>query len=367
MNSSQKILIISVKGGFGHIRAGQALQEYAQKFLPELHVEHIDIAHIHPFLLERFFGVLYDLMSKKFPKVWKLLYTHTAFFIAAKKIIAFGGLFDHKIKTYIANQKPDAIIFTNAIIMPMVITSCGKLLDKIPKSVVVTDFHGHPYYYFKGIYRYFVATEAVRQDLQRALVPGDSIAVTGIPVSPRFYVTHDVRALKAQYGFAAEMPVITCIVSFQVSKSEITAMARSLLDYQPALGIVIIANGNNYVYAMASEACADNNRAVVVRWTDSIEEYMAIADVIFTKAGGLTVSECLAMRKPMIVFRPIPGQEDHNARFIQASGRGVRISAMEELPEAVAKTMKLSLQHQMNLIASKNPSEKIFQHVLSVI
>jgi processive 1,2-diacylglycerol beta-glucosyltransferase len=47
---------------------------------------------------------------------------------------------------------------------------------------------------------------------------------------------------------------------------------------------------------------------------------MAAADVVVTKPGGLTVSECLALGKPMLLVAPIPGQEEHNAAFLVEEG-----------------------------------------------
>ena len=47
---------------------------------------------------------------------------------------------------------------------------------------------------------------------------------------------------------------------------------------------------------------------------------MACADLVVTKPGGLTTSECLAMGLPMIANAPIPGQEEHNADYLLEQG-----------------------------------------------
>ena len=56
---------------------------------------------------------------------------------------------------------------------------------------------------------------------------------------------------------------------------------------------------------------------------------MACADVVITKPGGLTSSECLAMGLPMIVNAPIPGQEERNADFLLE--QGVALKAMDDV------------------------------------
>ena len=58
---------------------------------------------------------------------------------------------------------------------------------------------------------------------------------------------------------------------------------------------------------------------------------MAASDLMVGKAGGLTVSEAMARGLPMIMFRPIPGQEERNCDFLQEAGAGVRVHDFEDL------------------------------------
>jgi UDP-N-acetylglucosamine:LPS N-acetylglucosamine transferase len=56
-----------------------------------------------------------------------------------------------------------------------------------------------------------------------------------------------------------------------------------------------------------------------------MDECMEAADVIITKSGGLTVSESLAKGLPMIIIKPIPGQETRNAEVIEQYNSGLRL------------------------------------------
>ena len=51
---------------------------------------------------------------------------------------------------------------------------------------------------------------------------------------------------------------------------------------------------------------------------------MTAADLVVTKPGGLSVSECLAKRKPMLLVSPIPGQEERNADYLLEAGAAVK-------------------------------------------
>jgi processive 1,2-diacylglycerol beta-glucosyltransferase len=51
---------------------------------------------------------------------------------------------------------------------------------------------------------------------------------------------------------------------------------------------------------------------------------MSAADLVITKPGGLTVSECLARHKPMLLVSPIPGQEERNADYLLEAGAALK-------------------------------------------
>ena len=51
---------------------------------------------------------------------------------------------------------------------------------------------------------------------------------------------------------------------------------------------------------------------------------MTAADLVVTKPGGLSVSECLAKRRPMLLVSPIPGQEERNADYLLESGAAIK-------------------------------------------
>jgi processive 1,2-diacylglycerol beta-glucosyltransferase len=51
---------------------------------------------------------------------------------------------------------------------------------------------------------------------------------------------------------------------------------------------------------------------------------MTAADLVVTKPGGLSVSECLAKERPMLLVSPIPGQEERNADYLLECGAAIK-------------------------------------------
>ncbi|GAB6172169.1 hypothetical protein JCM15765_16470 [Paradesulfitobacterium aromaticivorans] len=70
-------------------------------------------------------------------------------------------------------------------------------------------------------------------------------------------------------------------------------------------------------------------------FVQNVEELMSAADIIITKAGGLTVSEALTKRVPLVIFRPIPGQEEENAIYLEGIGAGRVAKSEEELEKII--------------------------------
>lgn len=54
-----------------------------------------------------------------------------------------------------------------------------------------------------------------------------------------------------------------------------------------------------------------------IGFTNEVHELMFLSDLVVTKPGGLSTSECIALKKPMLLINPIPGQEEFNAQNIE--------------------------------------------------
>jgi processive 1,2-diacylglycerol beta-glucosyltransferase len=69
----------------------------------------------------------------------------------------------------------------------------------------------------------------------------------------------------------------------------------------------------------------------VVGYTRAMDEYMAAADVLVGKPGGLTTCEALAKGLPMVIVNPIPGQEERNADHLLEAGAAIRCNNLPAL------------------------------------
>ena len=118
-------------------------------------------------------------------------------------------------------------------------------------------------------------------------------------------------------------------------------LVNDLLALQRPWQIVAIAGKAEKVRKRLEELSRDAgklpsgaHRLVPVGFTTDMDKYMAAADLLVGKAGGLTTSEALARHLPMALIEPIPGQEERNADHLLEAGAAIRCN---NLPAAAWK------------------------------
>jgi len=110
-------------------------------------------------------------------------------------------------------------------------------------------------------------------------------------------------------------------------------------------------------------------RVAAIGFTNEMHRMMAASDLVVTKPGGLTVSECLALGKPMLLISPIPGQEEHNAGFLMEEGAAWLAYDSIGLDYKVARLMadaaKLaSMATRSRTLGKPQAARSVLHHVL---
>jgi processive 1,2-diacylglycerol beta-glucosyltransferase len=81
-------------------------------------------------------------------------------------------------------------------------------------------------------------------------------------------------------------------------------------------------------------------RLKVFGFVDHVRTMMAAADILVTKAGGLTLAEALAAELPVICFGSLPGQEARNERFAAMAGVGLVAGSGAQLQRVIAAALR---------------------------
>jgi processive 1,2-diacylglycerol beta-glucosyltransferase len=183
--------------------------------------------------------------------------------------------------------------------------------------------------------RYFVALDETRAHLERLGVPPAALTLSGIPIDSVFAEPKDPRAMREKHELAPD--VTTILVSaggFGVGPVE--ALVHMLLELRHPVQLVVICRRSEPLRRRLDELAVARPRGVtpalhVVGYTTEMDEYMAAADVLVGKPGGLTSSEALARGLAVVIVRPIPGQEERNADHLLEAGAAIRCNNLPVL------------------------------------
>jgi processive 1,2-diacylglycerol beta-glucosyltransferase len=327
-NMKQKILVLSVSAGAGHVRASQALQATAEKCYPDAYVIHRDVMEFVPKLFRKVYADSYLRVVEKYPALWSYLYDvsdkEAADSLLNQMRSAIERLNTQRLIRYLSEIDPDTVICTHFLPAHILSERIGKGLFSKPVWVVDTDFDVHALWVVPHMSGYFAAHSEVAWRMMARGIPQENITVSGIPVMPQFSEEHSRQECAARFGLDPKKKTIL-MMSGGAGIAGIEKLAIELLHLDNDFQLVVLAGRNETLLVMLKTIAAEHpGRLIPLGFTNIIEQIMAASDLAVTKPGGLTTSECLAMGLPMIVVSPIPGQEERNADFLLENGAALK-------------------------------------------
>jgi len=312
-------LFLTVTAGQGHNSTSFALASYLET--QGVNCTVLDTYKYLSKLIGDLVDVGYTSMARHSPKLHLLMYDKAEKASSSEKArknylpYTIAEASKSKMQKYIETKKPDVIICTH-IFTAIIISQMrrdGVLDDKVPVFGIVTDFTLHPFWEDTEMDYYVVANELLLFEAQRKGIDADKLLPYGIPVKEEFSV--DVPASEARTQLNLRDKTTLLLISSSVGFGNITDVLSDI-DKVPMDFQTVIICGRNKRLSKKIINTPYNKDVIVVDYVDNMELYMDAADIIITKPGGLTVSEALTKRKPLIITDPIPGVETRNAYFL---------------------------------------------------
>jgi processive 1,2-diacylglycerol beta-glucosyltransferase len=311
---SRSILILTATYGEGHLRAAQALAHAVGRLEPQRPVHVVDFFERVSPVTNRVVRRLYVGSVRRVPRLYGQWYEAT-------RAIPEGSLVQRAMDHYhthgmwriLHQTRPACVVSTFPIPAGVLSTLRREQGLTVPSVAVVTDFVVHSQWIHSGIDLYAVAHEDLREGMVQRGVPRERILVTGIPIDPRFgdVTIHrpagppwQVLVMGGAYGMLPRT----------------LRLVKGLMSLE-GIHVVLVAGRDQQLYARGQAlAQGAGGRLRVLGYTTQVPELMATSHLLVTKAGGLTVSEALAMHLPLLIFRPLPGQERANVDFLVRHG-----------------------------------------------
>jgi processive 1,2-diacylglycerol beta-glucosyltransferase len=344
MTTKPRVLLLSASSGAGHVRAAEALEK-AFAARGDCVVEHVDVIHHVSKVFQRLYDKTYIGMVRRAPELMGLLYDRTDKpWEKMRRRLAVDRLNTQPMIRMLKRVQPDLCIATHFLPAEIIAWLRAKKKLQTHNAVVVTDYDVHAMWLCRTVDRYYVAIPEAAEYLAGIGVPREILRVTGIPVDPLFSVPVEQGSARKRLKLDAMAPVLL-IAAGGYGIGPVEQLVRDLLALQKPWQIVAIAGKSEQVKkklediaARAGNLPSSSPRLVPVGFTKEMDQYMAAADLLVGKAGGLTTSEALSRALPMALIEPIPGQEERNADHLLEEGAAIRCN---NLPAAAWKIAAL--------------------------
>jgi processive 1,2-diacylglycerol beta-glucosyltransferase len=254
------------------------------------------------------------------------------------------------LRKLVDERKPDLVVCTHAFPCGVMSEYKRQFDPDLPVVGVVTDFVVHPFWIYTNIDAYAVATPEMRSTLVARGVREERIVVSGIPIDTRFGANGTDRdALRRRLDLPRDRGIVL-VMGGGVGIGPLDKVLRALGGVDVPLCAVVIVGRNKGLERRVIAAAEHADYPVrVFGFVDNVFDYMHASDVLLSKPGGLTSSEALAARVPMVLVKPLPGQEERNTRYLVSRHAAVRPRGEAALATAVRELLVSSERRESAL------------------
>ncbi len=294
-------------------------------------------------------------MVKTIPQMYRYIYDRAERATEVGRLRTWAHQFTAaNLRPLILRERPDAVVCTHAFPCGAMAEYKRAFADAPPTVAVVTDFGLHGFWIHDNIDCYVVATDAMRDTLLARGVAPHAIQVSGIPVGADFAVRAQPRKTLRE---RLDLPLdryVALLMGGGLGIAPLERMLGTLHSVRVPLTAVVIAGQNARIERRLTAVAESVDYPVrVLRFIDNVYDYMHAADVLVTKPGGLTAAEALVVRVPMVLCKPLPGQEERNARVLVEGGTALRVRRTEELPAAIETILTQGARRRALIAAAR--------------
>jgi len=363
-----KILILTASYGSGHNAAARCLAEaFERAGVRAIVVDHFREL-VHP-LFDRASRALYYAMLRRAPFLWGAGYA-LGDWLASDSPLTLGltRIGSARLAALLARETPDAVVTVHATPTAALSALAARGVRVPSHTTVITDFVAHSQWMAPGVDRYCVAAPEVKRELVARGLPAERIVVTGIPVRPEFSEPASSLAARQAFELSASAPVVLAMAGAHGAFGRLPHVAQALARLEQPVQGVLVAGRDAQLRARLEQVTAGTGSRAL-GYVGDVRRLMAAADILVTKAGGMTLAEAIAAETPVLVYGSLPGQERRNERFVARSGMALVARSPRQLAHALGRALgEPELLERMRLrmarLARRDATRRIVELVL---
>lgn len=345
------ILILSAPVGSGHKMASRALAE-AFSTMPDTLVTQGDVFTFFPGFIGKSFLTCYKAILRFCPELYALSYRWGN---ASSGSLFLRNLINRIIlrcgKKYLVAAAPDVVLSTHGTPTGILSLYKKKYAPQLHLGVIVTDYTVHRWLVYPEVDVYFIAEPALQEQVEKALpTQNRSRSVSqafGIPVRRMLMPLCDTAGRQAarrevcqHYGWPEEAFIVLISGGGEGLLPMDKIISLLAMDSFTELYLIAITGHNTLLRKQLQEGrYGMYSRLEVLGFTEELPKLIAAADLMIGKGGGISIAECLAAGTPLLIYSPLPGQEQKNTEFLlQHKGASVAFT-VEEIAATVREEM----------------------------
>lgn len=313
-----RILFLSARVGVGHTAAAQAVRTALRALVPQCETETVDSYKYAASIFAKVVADGYIGMVKTVPQLYRYIYERAERAQRVPTLRSWVNTFTAaNLRSLIAARNPDVVVCTHAFPCGVMAEYKRTIDPGLPVMGIVTDFVVHPFWIYRNIDAYAVATPEMADALVARGVERSRVVVSGIPVDPRFGTSRlPVDELRRELDVPRNGRLMLMMAG-GIGIGPLEAMMRALSGVQSPVSAAVIVGRNARLEARVREAAQHIDYPLrVYGFVDNVYDFMHASDLLVSKPGGLSTSEALAAQLPMVLFKPLPGQEERNTQYL---------------------------------------------------
>lgn len=306
-----KVLVLSGRFGMGHEMAANAICEEFKKIDENTKIVKKDLLEeLYPYLSKLIFGG-FRMMVEHCHGIYNFIYKMSG--KMKVEVRPRGEAIYKKLRALLETEEPDVIVCTHPMCVKAIASYKGRTGLKTPLVTCITDISMHPEWTALQTDIYLAPTQEIKEHLIQSGTRSENILVTGIPVRQQFLRCRYQEDSLRKKENTKNVLIMGGGLGLMPDLKELLGK----LHHMHGVRTVVITGKNKKVYDEWVDRYDD---VKVLGYKENISKYMRWADLVITKAGGITLFELIHSEVPLFVIHPFLEQEMNNAGYAAEKG-----------------------------------------------
>ena len=344
----KKVLLLSCSTGQGHNSCALAVKEYLeeQNIVCEMKDALIFLSGKIADFMSWGHCFMYRHLSGLFRWSYRYSEKHPAVFKENSGIYKMLTSGAERMYRFITQGQFDAVICTHPF-AAMILTRIVKNHSlQVRTAFIATDYTCYPGMEFCNLQYYFVPSRCLAKEFEANGISGGRTIAAGIPVRQKMYDRTDKADAKRLLGIGARNRHLL-VMCGSMGCGPIAKIVKYIAgELTEGMEVSVICGTNRRLQEKLERKYKRNDRIHIIGYTNQMSLYMDSADLCLTKPGGISITEAVVKKLPMVFVNAVAGCEQYNMDFFVKMRAAVTSGSTKELAKESIRILESEVSRQ---------------------